>query len=104
MAIIQATDFSFQTEVSKGVTLVDFWAPWCGPCRILGPELEKLASAVGDQFKIVKVNVDENPNVARQFHIMSIPTMKIFKDGKEVANTVGVHGATQIEEWVKSYL
>ena len=81
---------AFADVVSKGVVLVDFWAPWCGPCRMQGPILEEVAGAVGDKATIIKVNVDESPVVAAQFKVMSIPTLILFKDGRAVLNYVGV--------------
>lgn len=88
---MEFTDATFDTEVLKSdkPVLVDFWAPWCGPCRILGPVVEELAGEVTN-VKIGKVNVDENPDTARKFGIMSIPTIKIFKDGQIVKEFVGV--------------
>lgn len=88
---MEFTDANFETEVLKSdmPVLVDFWAPWCGPCRILGPVVEELATEV-TTIKIGKVNVDENPETARQFGIMSIPTIKIFKEGQIVKEFIGV--------------
>ncbi len=88
---MQVTDSTFKQEVldGKGVVLVDFWAPWCGPCRMVGPIVDKLAEKYADKATIVKVNVDENPYTASQFRVMSIPTMMIFRDGELVDQWVG---------------
>ena len=81
---------SFDRTISDGVTLVDFWAPWCGPCRIQGPILDKVAQSVKDRAQIAKVNVDEVGILAGRFGVQSIPTLILFKDGNEVRRFVGV--------------
>jgi len=83
------TDAEFQGAVANGVTLVDFWAPWCGPCKMIAPILEELAGELGGKAQIVKINIDDNPQVASQYGIMSIPTLLLFKDGKKVDQKVG---------------
>ena len=85
----EVTEQDFQSTVDSGVTLVDFWAEWCGPCRMVTPVLEELQNELGDSAKIVKLNVDENPNIAQQFGISGIPTMLLFKDGRVVDKLVG---------------
>lgn len=80
----------FQEAIREGVVLVDFWAPWCGPCRMQGPILEQVASEVGNKASIAKVNVDESPSVAAQFGVKGIPTLILFKGGKAVGQYVGV--------------
>ena len=85
----EVTEQDFQSTVDSGVTLVDFWAEWCGPCRMVTPVLEELQGELGDSAKIVKLNVDENPNIAQQFGISGIPTMLLFKDGQVVDKLVG---------------
>lgn len=88
--MLNVTEKTFQEEVvnASGVVLVDFWAPWCGPCRMLGPILEEVAQETAD-VKIVKVNIDENPGLASQFNVMSIPTLIVFKKGQAVERSVG---------------
>ncbi|MGN7308843.1 thioredoxin, partial [Bacillus subtilis] len=92
MAIVNVSDQSFNAEVEgEGTVLVDFWAPWCGPCKMLAPILEELSTEVGDAVKIAKVNVDENPESASRFGVMSIPTLIFFKDGQPVDKVVGLN-------------
>ena len=92
------TDVTFEQETKDGLVLVDFWATWCGPCRMQGPILDKLSEELSeDVLKIVKMDVDENPNTARAFGIMSIPTLLFKKDGQVVKQVSGVHTAEQIK-------
>ncbi|MGM1021892.1 MAG: thioredoxin [Bacillota bacterium] len=101
MAIVSVSDQSFNAEVEgTGIVLVDFWAPWCGPCKMIAPILEDLATEVGDSVKIAKVNVDENPESASRFGVMSIPTLIVFKDGQPVDKVVGLNS----KEALKSML
>ncbi|CAM3426507.1 thioredoxin [Marinicrinis lubricantis] len=91
MAIVNVTDQSFNQEVEgQGTVLVDFWAPWCGPCKMIAPILEELDTEIGEQVKIAKVNVDDNPESASRFGVMSIPTLIVFKDGQPVDKVVGL--------------
>ena len=78
--VTELTDSNFTDEVADGVALVDFWAPWCGPCKIQLPILQKLAEALGNRAKIAKINVDENPDTAQQFKVQGIPTMVLLKN------------------------
>ena len=92
------TDATFEAETKEGLVLVDFWATWCGPCRMQAPILEKLSQEFSeDELKILKMDVDENPETARSFGIMSIPTLLFKKDGQVVKQVAGVHTAAQIK-------
>ena len=88
--VIDLNDESFAGQIAGGVVLVDFWAPWCGPCRMQTPILEKVAASIGDKAVIAKVNVDEAGGVASQLGIRSIPTLILFKDGENIKQLVGV--------------
>lgn len=91
MAIVKATDNTLDDVIRNNKkVLVDFWAPWCGPCRMIAPILEQLDAEVGQQVVIAKVNVDENPVCAIKHQIQGIPTLRLFVDGREAANMVGV--------------
>lgn len=89
MAISNATDQNFSTETGSGLVLADFWAPWCGPCKMIAPVLEELDAEMGDKVKIVKIDVDENQETAAKFGVMSIPTLLVLKDGEVVDKVVG---------------
>lgn len=91
--VLQLNDTNFDQEIKSGIVLVDFWASWCGPCRIQAPILDEVADKIGTAAKIAKVNVDESPRLASIFGIRSIPTLIIFKDGKQVKQFTGVQKA-----------
>ncbi|CDZ99665.1 Thioredoxin [Metalysinibacillus saudimassiliensis] len=104
MAIINATDANFQDEIKDGVVLVDFWAAWCGPCKMIAPVLEELATDLDGKAKIVKVNVDENQGTASQYQIMSIPSLLLFKDGELVEKTMGFQPKEALQAFVEKHL
>ena len=91
MAISNVTDQTFVTETSEGLVLADFWAPWCGPCKMIAPVLEEIDAELDGKVKIVKLDVDENQETAVKFGVMSIPTLVLFKDGEVVDKVIGFH-------------
>jgi thioredoxin 1 len=105
-ATAQVTDDSFKNEVleSDVPVLVDFWAPWCGPCRMVAPVVDEIAQQYEGKVKVVKLNTDENPNVASQYGIRSIPTLMIFKDGQRVDMVVGAVPKTTLANTIEKYL
>ena len=96
------TDSEFSNEIKKGVTLVDFHADWCGPCRTLAPVLEQVAKEMSGKASIGKINIDNEQKTATQFQITSVPTMILFKDGKEVGRLVGLRSADAVKDFIKS--
>ena len=100
---VKLTDANFSEEIKSGVTLVDFWAPWCGPCRMVGPIIEEVSDEYAGKVKVGKLNVDENQGTAGEFGIMSIPTMLIFKDGEPVDTIVGAVPKQQITAKLDQY-
>ncbi|EOH85855.1 thioredoxin [Enterococcus villorum] len=99
------TDTTFNEETDKGLVLIDFWATWCGPCRMQAPILDQLSEEYDeDEFRIVKMDVDENPQTPQQFGIMSIPTLLLKKDGQVVEKAVGVHSKEQLRQMIEKYL
>jgi thioredoxin 1 len=102
--IKELDDSAFDAAVEKGVALVDFWAPWCGPCLMQGPIVEKVASEIGEKALVAKVNVDEAPRTATKFAIRSIPTLLVLKDGEIFTSFVGVRQAAVLVAAVEAAL
>ncbi len=98
-SVPEVTDANFQSEVveSDKPVLVDFWAPWCGPCRMVAPVLEELAGERGDELKIVKLNVDENQQTAASFEVLSIPTLILFRNGQVAKKVIGAYPKKRLE-------
>ncbi|MBX9587319.1 MAG: thioredoxin TrxA [Gammaproteobacteria bacterium] len=103
---VAVTDASFETEVLKaqGPVLVDFWAEWCGPCKSIAPILDEVSVEYSDRLKVVKLNTDENPDVAVKYSVRSIPTLMIFKNGVNEATRVGALTKSQLTAFVDEYL
>ncbi|SCW57816.1 thioredoxin [Ancylobacter rudongensis] len=106
MGVEKVSDQSFESDVlnSSAPVIVDFWAEWCGPCRMVAPVLDEMASELGDKVKIVKLNVDENPQTASKYGIMSIPTLLLFKDGQLASRQVGAAPKAKMLQWVNTAL
>lgn len=104
MAILDVTDQDFQAQTSEGLVLADFWAPWCGPCKMIAPVLEEIDAEMGDKVKIVKLNVDENQETAGKYGVMSIPTLLLFKDGDVVDQAVGFRPKEELEAFIQKHL
>ena len=106
MATKTVTDQSFETDVlgAEGAVLVDFWAEWCGPCRMIAPALEEIANDLGDKVTVAKLNIDENPDTPGRYGVRGIPTMLLFKGGQPIAQKVGAAPRSQIQQWLESNL
>ncbi len=102
--MIEFTDANFSDEIQEGLVLVDFWAPWCGPCRMVGPIIEELASDYEGQVKVGKLNVDNNQHTAMNYRVMSIPTVILFKDGEPVETMIGAQPKSNFEVRLKKHV
>jgi thioredoxin 1 len=104
--LIHLTDSNFEQEVLKSEkpVLVDFWASWCGPCKAIGPVVEELATAFKDQVKVGKLNIDDNPDAAKTYGVMSIPTLALFKGGNVIDKVIGLVPKGRLEELIKKSL
>jgi thioredoxin 1 len=102
MAVGKVSDADFDSEVLKatGAVVVDFWAEWCGPCRMIAPALEEISGSLDGKVKIVKLNVDENPQTASKYGVMSIPTLMLFKNGEMASRQVGAAPKQKLEQWI----
>lgn len=105
-SLIHLTDANFDEEVLKSEkpVLVDFWAPWCGPCKAIGPVVEELAAVYRDRVKVAKINIDENPKTATVYGVMSIPTLMLFKGGSVMEKLVGLVPKNRLEDLIKKGL
>ena len=101
--LVEFTDDNFSSEAGEGLVLVDFWAPWCMPCRVVGPIIEDLADQYAGKVKVGKLNVDDNLRIAQNYRVMSIPTVILFKDGEPVEQVIGVRGKADYEARLDKY-
>ncbi|MGH6883899.1 thioredoxin TrxA [Hypericibacter sp.] len=106
MTTTKVSDASFDSDVLKapGPVLVDFWAEWCGPCKMIAPALEEIATSMNGRVTIAKINIDENPNTPRKYGVRGIPTLMLFKDGQVAATKIGALPKNKLSEWVESVI
>jgi len=106
MSTKPVSDATFETDVLKasGAVLVDFWAEWCGPCKMIAPALEEIAREMGGRVTVAKVNIDDNPVTPQKYGVRGIPTLMLFRDGQVAATKVGALAKNQLQEWVESVL
>ncbi len=104
MAITNITDLTFDKAVEKGTVLVDFWAPWCGPCKMIAPVLEELDAEIGNKISITKLNVDENPDSTSRFGVMGIPALLVFKNGERVDQVSGFRPKDQLLQLLQKHM
>ncbi len=106
MSLVHVSDDSFETDVLKAENpvLVDFWAEWCGPCKMIAPALEEIAHEMNGRLTIAKMNIDDNPLTPQKYGVRGIPTLMLFKNGEVAATKVGAVAKNQLQEWVESVL
>ena len=104
--MVEVTQENFEKEVLKSAkpVLVDFWAPWCMPCKIIAPAVDKIADEMKGEIKVMKANLDESPEIATELSVLNIPTLILFKDGQELARIIGVNSKESIENKIKSLI
>ncbi len=106
MSLVHVSDDSFETDVLKAenTVLVDFWAEWCGPCKLIAPALEEIANEMNGRLTIAKINIDDNPLTPQKYGVRGIPTLMLFRNGEVAATKVGAVAKNQLLEWVESVL
>jgi thioredoxin 1 len=106
MATTKISDASFDSDVLKasGPVLVDFWAEWCGPCKMIAPALEELSTSLDGKVKVAKINIDENPQTPKKYGVRGIPTLMLFKDGQVAATKIGALPKNKLQEWIESVI
>lgn len=103
MAVVSLNEKNFEEEVLKSnkIVLIDFWASWCGPCKMMSPVVDQIAEEMNDNVKVCKVNIDEEQNLAVKYNVMSIPTFVVIKEGREIGRTIGVQDKEEIKKFLK---
>ncbi len=106
MSMVHVSDDSFEADVLKAenTVLVDFWAEWCGPCKVIAPALEEIANEMNGRLTVAKMNIDDNPLTPQKYGVRGIPTLMLFKNGEVAATKVGAVAKNQLQEWVESVL